>query len=90
MGRYTLNPHILLASTSGKFARSRKRARDSARTKSESITKSAAGLDMIVMGTVFTPKQVRRADEKRRQPVCRLKEDLSSALWVPRRVTDSE
>jgi hypothetical protein len=29
----------------------RKRARDSARTKSESITKSAAGLDMIVMGS---------------------------------------
>ena len=26
---------------------------------------------MIVMGTIFTPKQVRRADEKRRQPVCR-------------------
>jgi hypothetical protein len=31
----------------------RKRARDSERTKSESITKSAAGLDTIVMGTVF-------------------------------------
>ena len=53
MGRYTLNPHILLASTSGKIRRIRKRARDSERTKSESITKSAAGLDTIVMGTVF-------------------------------------
>jgi hypothetical protein len=44
VSRYTLNPHILLASTSSKFARSGS-ARDSARTKSESITKSAAGLD---------------------------------------------